>query len=107
MAGNTRVCHNFIWIFLSLTWLAMYRLVFMSVGLGVAVPQGDWWGQGNTYRRAAATVDAKSHQCYKVQGLDVNRYAVLFTRTSNGHGLSNNAIAAHKECTPKSPTVST
>ena len=86
---------------------AMYHLVFMSVGLGVAVPQGDWWGQGNTYRRAAATVDAKSHQCYKVQGLDVNRYAVLITRTPNGHGLSNNSIAAHKECTPKSPTVST
>ena len=47
MRGNTTRMSLLYLDFLSLTWLAMYRLVFMSVGLGVAVPQGDWWGQGN------------------------------------------------------------
>ena len=42
-----------------------------------------------------------------MHGQGVTCYEVLNTRTSNGHGLSNNVVAAFRECPLIPPTVRT
>ena len=58
--------------------------------------------------RAAATVDKNYMAMMKsVHGQGVTCYEVLNTRTSNGHDLSNNVVAAFRECPLIPPTVRT
>ena len=63
--------------------------------------------RGNAVLRAAATVNLNWLAMMRCAWTGVTCNEVLTKKTPNGHGLSNNAVAAFRECPLIPPTVRT